>query len=74
MLDALLPAVEAFDANPERCLGGRCCGRRCGTRSDRADGGPKGTGLLLGRRSAGVADPGATSSTLLVQAAARTLA
>ena len=74
MLDALLPAVEAFDANPDDAWAAAAAAADAGREATVPMVARKGRASYLGERSAGVADPGATSSTLLVQAAARTLA
>ena len=79
MVDALLPAVEAL-----RAAAGGGAGLAAATRAA-ADAGAegmrattplvarKGRASYLGERSAGHQDPGATSSWLLLEAAARTL-
>ena len=73
MLDALLPALDAFTtattdpwaAAAEAAARGRDATVDLVARKGRAS--------YLGERSRGTADPGATSATLLIQAAARTL-
>jgi len=78
MVDALTPALAAFDAaasdGAQQALdaaAAACAEGRDGTVPLVAR---KGRASYLGERSAGVQDPGATSMTLLVEAAARTLA
>jgi phosphoenolpyruvate---glycerone phosphotransferase subunit DhaL len=79
MLDALVPAVDALDARLGEGNGLRDALRAA---ADAADAGSdatiplvarKGRASYLGERSAGHMDPGATSVTLLVEAAAATL-
>jgi phosphoenolpyruvate---glycerone phosphotransferase subunit DhaL len=79
MLDALIPAVDALDA----ALGeGKPLGEALRAAADAADAGSdatvplvarKGRASYLGERSAGHRDPGATSTALLLNAAASTL-
>jgi len=80
MVDALLPAAEALD---EASAAGRSLGDALQAASDAAEQGMlatvslvarKGRASYLGERSAGHQDPGATSSWLLLKAAAGTLA
>jgi dihydroxyacetone kinase-like protein len=80
MLDALGPAVDALDA---ALAGGAALGDALRSAADAAAGGRaatvpmvarKGRASYLGERSAGHQDPGATSATLLVEAAATALA
>lgn len=73
MLDALIPAVEAFDANPDDPWQAAARAADAGRKQTIRLEARKGRASYLGPRSLGVADPGATSSTLLIQAAARTL-
>jgi dihydroxyacetone kinase-like protein len=79
MYDALSPAVDALDA----ALGGEDTAGALQVAADAAAGGRdattpmqarKGRASYLGERSVGHQDPGATSATLLLQAAADTLA
>ena len=78
MYDALAPAVDAFDA----ALGGEDAGGALRAAADAAAQGRdattpmqarKGRASYLGERSVGHQDPGATSATLLLRAAADTL-
>lgn len=78
MVDALTPALEAYDAAAGQgtqsaldAAAAACAVGRDGTTPLVAR---KGRASYLGERSAGVQDPGATSVTMLVEAAARTLA
>jgi dihydroxyacetone kinase-like protein len=80
MFDALAPAVEALDAD---LAGGASLGAALQAAVTAAEGGRdatipmrarKGRASYLGERSVGHQDPGATSVTLLVAAAASTLA
>lgn len=80
MYDALAPALEAFDrAARERgsSLGSCLDAAAQAAAAGRDATGPmiarKGRASYLGERSAGHVDPGATSATLLLEAAARTL-
>jgi dihydroxyacetone kinase-like protein len=79
MLDALIPAVDALDAALARGAG---LGDALRAAAEAADAGSdatvplvarKGRASYLGERSAGHRDPGATSTALLVTAAAATL-
>jgi dihydroxyacetone kinase-like protein len=79
MLDALIPAVDALDA---ALAGGAGLGDALRAAADAADAGRdattplvarKGRASYLGERSAGHQDPGATSTALLLTAAASTL-
>ncbi len=77
MVDALTPALEAYDAAAGQgaqaaleAAAAACAAGRDGTTPLVAR---KGRASYLGERSAGVQDPGATSVTMLVEAAARTL-
>lgn len=74
MLDALIPAVAAFDANPDDPWAAAAAAADAGRDATIPMVAHKGRASYLGERSAGVADPGATSSALLIRAAARTLA
>ena len=78
MVDALLPAVEALD---KAVADGASFGEGLRRSADAAREGMlatiplvarKGRASYLGERSAGHQDPGATSSTLLLDTAART--
>ncbi len=78
MVDALTPALAAYDAAATQgtqaaldAAAAACATGRDGTTPLVAR---KGRASYLGERSAGVQDPGATSVTMLVEAAARTLA
>lgn len=73
MLDALVPAMEAFDANPDDPWRAAAQAAEAGRDQTIKLEAHKGRASYLGARSIGVADPGATSSALLMQAAARTL-
>jgi phosphoenolpyruvate---glycerone phosphotransferase subunit DhaL len=79
MLDAWLPAVDAYDA---ALAGGGDLGVALRAAADAAAAGRdatvdlvarKGRASYLGERSRGHADPGATSTTLILEAAAATL-
>lgn len=79
MVDALTPAVDAYDA---AAAGGAAAADALAAAATAAAAGRdatiplvarKGRASYLGERSAGHQDPGATSVTLLVEAAARTL-
>jgi len=78
MYDAWLPALEAFDASSAEGLGAALAAAATGA----ADGrdatkdliARKGRASYLGERSQGHIDPGATSTAMLVETAARTLA
>jgi dihydroxyacetone kinase-like protein len=79
MLDALVPAVDALDA---ALADGSGLGEALRKAADAADQGSdatiplvarKGRASYLGERSAGHRDPGATSTALLINAAAETL-
>ena len=73
MLDALWPAIEAFEAagsrGPWAAAAQAAASGRDGTVPLVAR---KGRASYLGERAVGVADPGATSAALLLDAAART--
>jgi dihydroxyacetone kinase phosphoprotein-dependent L subunit len=78
MIDALSPALEAYDAAAHAGIGpalqaaaAACAAGRDATIPLIAK---KGRASYLGERSANHQDPGATSVTILVEAAARTLA
>lgn len=73
MLDALIPAVEAFEANPDDPWAAAARAADEGREATIPMMARKGRASYLGERSIGVADPGATSSALLIAAAARTL-
>ena len=79
MLDALVPAMDALDA---ALADGAGLGDALRTAADAAEAGRdatiplvarKGRASYLGERSAGHQDPGATSTALLLDAAAETL-
>ena len=74
MLDALIPAVEAFEAATDQPWQAAAEAAAAGRDATVPMIAHKGRASYLGERSAGVADPGATSSALLIEAAARTLA
>ncbi len=80
MLDALLPAVEALKSaaasglSLEAALQGSVAAAEQGMTATVALVARKGRASYLGERSAGHQDPGATSSWLLLQTAAETLA
>ncbi|WP_341729707.1 dihydroxyacetone kinase subunit DhaL [Brooklawnia sp.] len=74
MLDALIPAVNAFEAEPEHPWQAAAEAAATGRDATIPMVARKGRASYLGQRSAGVADPGATSSALMLAAAARTLA
>lgn len=78
MVDALTPALDAYDAAAAQgtqaaldAAAKACAEGRNGTTPLIAR---KGRASYLGERSAGTQDPGATSVTMLIEAAARTLA
>ncbi len=80
MYDAWAPALEAYDA---AVAGGADLAGALGAAAEAAAKGRdattplvarKGRASYLGERSAGHQDPGATSTTLLLESAARTLA
>lgn len=79
MLDALVPAVDALDAAVSDGAGLRDALRAAAIAADRGSDATvplvarKGRASYLGERSAGHRDPGATSTALLVNAAAATL-
>lgn len=74
MLDALVPAVEAFEANPDEPWAAAAAAAEAGRLATITMQARKGRASYLGPRSVGVADPGATSAALLIQAATGTLA
>ena len=80
MLDALVPAVDALDAALAGGAGLRDALRAAATAADEGRDATvplvarKGRASYLGERSAGHQDPGATSTALLLTAAAETLA
>ncbi|WIY81514.1 dihydroxyacetone kinase subunit DhaL [Propionimicrobium sp. PCR01-08-3] len=74
MLDALLPAADAFESHPDRPWQAAAEAAAAGRDATVPMEARKGRASYLGQRSIGVADPGASSSTLLLEAAARTLA
>ncbi len=74
MLDALHPAVLAFDARPDAPWAAAVEASARGRDQTVPMVARKGRASYLGQRSAGVADPGATSAALLVASAARTFA
>ncbi len=78
MVDALTPALTAYDTAVDQgtqaaldAAAAACAQGRDGTTPLVAR---KGRASYLGERSAGTQDPGATSVTMLIEAAARTLA
>jgi dihydroxyacetone kinase phosphoprotein-dependent L subunit len=77
MLDALLPAVDAYDAAAGQGLDAALSAAAAAAADGRAATIPlvalKGRASYLGERSAGHQDPGATSAALLMAAAAATL-
>ena len=74
MLDALIPAADAFENDPDHPWQSAADAAAAGRDATVPMVARKGRASYLGQRSAGVADPGATSATLLLVAAARTLA
>ena len=78
MIDALQPAADAFTGNVERpladALAAAAGAAAQGMRSTVPLVARKGRASYLGERSAGHQDPGATSSCMLLEAAAATLA
>ena len=78
MVDALVPALRAYDAAAgdgiAAALIAAAKASAAGRDSTTALIARKGRASYLGERSAGVQDPGAISSVMLVEAAARTLA
>ena len=74
MLDALIPATDAFENEPDHPWQSAADAAAAGRDATVPMVARKGRASYLGQRSAGVADPGATSATLLLVAAARTLA
>ena len=74
MLDALVRAVDAFEKDPDHPWQSAADTAAAGRDATVPMVARKGRASYLGQRSAGVADPGATSATLLLVAAARTLA
>jgi len=74
MLDALIPAADAFENAPDHPWQAAADAAAKGRDATVPMVARKGRASYLGQRSAGVADPGATSSTLMLVAAARTLA
>ena len=77
MVDALTPAVEAFEAASGQGVQAALTAAAQAAASGRDSTIPlvarKGRASYLGERSAGHQDPGATSVTLLIESAARTL-
>lgn len=75
MLDALIPAVDAYDAEPDLGAALRAAADAAATGRDATVGlqARKGRASYLGERSVGHQDPGATSAALLLAAAASTL-
>ncbi len=78
MVDALAPALDAYDAAAADGIGAALAAAATAAAAGRDATIPlvarKGRASYLGERSAGHQDPGATSVTMLVEAAARTLA
>lgn len=77
MVDALAPALDAYDAAASEGLGAALAAAAAAAARGRDATIPlvarKGRASYLGERSAGHQDPGATSLTLLLESAARTL-
>jgi dihydroxyacetone kinase-like protein len=77
MLDALLPACEAFERTVQEGLGAALAAAATAAEAGRDATKPlvarKGRASYLGERSAGHLDPGAVSAALLIASAARTL-
>ncbi|SOC54980.1 dihydroxyacetone kinase subunit DhaL [Ornithinimicrobium cerasi] len=79
MYDALAPALEAFDEASRdgqdlaSCLEAAALAAAAGRDATEPLVARKGRASYLGERSAGHIDPGASSATLLIEAAARTL-
>jgi dihydroxyacetone kinase-like protein len=74
MLDALLPALDAFEAAGDDGPWAAAAAAAASGRDSTTDlVARKGRASYLGERSRGTTDPGAASATLLVEAAARTL-
>lgn len=73
MLDALLPALAAFEAATDSPWQAAATAAEQGRDDTVPLVARKGRASYLGERSAGVADPGATSTALLLRAAATTL-
>jgi len=78
LVDALLPALDAFDAHAGEGVAVALAAAATACAAGRDATIPlvahKGRASYLGERSAGHQDPGATSMTMLVEAASRTLA
>jgi dihydroxyacetone kinase-like protein len=74
MLDALAPALDAFAAHPDDPWSAASAAAASGRDATIDLVARKGRASYLGERSRGTADPGATSATLLIESAARTLA
>ncbi len=74
MLDALEPALQAFEAADARPWAAAAEAAAAGRDATVPLVARRGRASYLGERSAGHADPGATSAALLIAAAARTLA
>ena len=74
MLDALEPALAAFEAAESEPWQAASVAADAGRDATIPLVARKGRASYLGERSAGHADPGATSAALLIAAAARTLA
>ncbi|HVQ23020.1 MAG TPA: dihydroxyacetone kinase subunit DhaL [Candidatus Saccharimonadia bacterium] len=75
MVDAIIPAIEALEGSSDLDEGLRAAvqGAEEGMRATIPLIARKGRASYLGERSAGHQDPGATSTTLLLESAARTL-
>ncbi|GAA2178828.1 dihydroxyacetone kinase subunit DhaL [Brooklawnia cerclae] len=73
MVDALQPASEAFDAAQDDPWGAAARAADAGREATTPLVAHKGRASYLGERSAGHADPGATSAAMLIRAAAGTL-
>lgn len=73
MIDALEPALAAFETSAVDPWGAAAAAAAAGRDATVPMVARKGRASYLGERSAGVADPGATSSALLIEAAAAAL-
>lgn len=74
MVDALAPALDAFDAAEQEPFAAAAAAAAAGRDATVDLVARKGRASYLGERSRGVADPGATSAALLIASAAATLA
>ena len=77
MYDALAPALDAYDAAVDQGVGAALAAAATAAAKGRDATTPlvarKGRASYLGERSAGHQDPGATSSTMLLESAAASL-